>query len=147
MKSVDLKVTWSLAAAEQIFVEILQNIAFLTQYAEHLSMAAPDNLYQFCNFFLSFAKILQSQKQEMETLHNISIFYSNFRWWNFSYWRVFRGLLGICCPIIREEINWYTSKIHSLHNHSYNPIIFPWYFQLDAEGEFCASANNFQRWL
>ena len=110
-------------------------------------MAASDNLYQFCGFFLSFAKILRSQKQEMETLHNISIFYSNFWWWNISYRRVFRGLLRICCPIIREEINCYTSKIHSLHNRSYNPIIFPWYFQLDVEDEFCTSANNFWRWL
>ena len=147
MKSGDLKVAWSLAAPEQIFIEVLQNIAFLTEYAEHLFMAASDNLYQFCGFFLSFAKILRSQKQEMETLHNISIFYSNFWWWNISYRRVFKGLLRICCPIIREEINWYTSKIHSLHNRSYNPIIFPWYFQLDAEDEFCTSANNFWRWL
>ena len=48
MKSGDLKVAWSLAAPEQIFIEVLQNIAFLTEYAEHLFMAASDNLYQFC---------------------------------------------------------------------------------------------------
>ena len=53
MKSDDLKVAWSLSAPEvQIFVEVLQNIAFSTQYTEDLSMAASDDhLYQFSIFF------------------------------------------------------------------------------------------------
>ena len=31
-------------------------------------MAAYDYLYHFCNFCVSFAKILQSQKQNMQTI-------------------------------------------------------------------------------
>ena len=33
-------------------------MAFFTEYLEQLSMAASDYLYQLCNFFFSFAKIL-----------------------------------------------------------------------------------------
>ena len=70
MKSGDLMVAWGLAAPEaNLFRGSTKHSFFFTQYAEHLSMAVSDHLYQFCDFYLSFAKILQSRKQEMQTLY------------------------------------------------------------------------------
>ena len=62
-------VAWGLAAPETNLCRGSTKQLFFIQYAEHLFMAAPDHLYQFCDFYLSFAKILQSQKQEMQILY------------------------------------------------------------------------------
>ena len=55
MRSGDLKVAWSLAALEANLCRGSAKIAFSTQYAGHLPMAASNKLYQFCDFYLCFA--------------------------------------------------------------------------------------------
>ena len=47
---------------------IFQWTTFFTHYSEHLSMNSSDYLCYFCDFCLSFAKILWSQKQNMQTI-------------------------------------------------------------------------------
>ena len=47
---------------------IFQQTTFFTHYSEHLSMDASDYLYWFCDFCLSFGKILWSQKQNLQTI-------------------------------------------------------------------------------
>ena len=44
-------------------------MTFFTQYLQHISMAASDYLYQFCDFYFFLAEILNLQKQKMQTMH------------------------------------------------------------------------------
>ena len=78
---------------------IFQWRTFFIHYSEHLFMDAADYLYQFCDFCLSFAKILRLQKQYANNFHWNS-------WWgNFSYSKVLTGFPGICCCLIIKRGN------------------------------------------
>ena len=48
---------------------IFQQRTFFIHFSEHLFMNASDYLYQFCDFCLSFAKILQLLEQYANNFH------------------------------------------------------------------------------
>ena len=98
---------------------IFQQMTFFTHYSEHLSIAASDDLYQFCNFGLSFLKILSSQKQNMQTnFTEVSVD-------KISHIGVFRCFPSICFPIIKKRWNQlkYFQALQSLH-HNYLSLVF-----------------------
>ena len=89
-------------------------------------MDASDYLYWFCDFCLSFGKILWSQKQNLQTI------FTETTGKEFlileSVERFSRDLLP---NHKEEEISWNTFKLHNHHT----AVMFPWYFQLQPEGE------------
>ena len=77
---------------------IFERSTFFTQYSEHISMAASDNLYYFCNF----SPLLTSINTKKRICKQFSL---KFLVRIFSQWKVFRGFLWICCPIIKKRKN------------------------------------------
>ena len=89
-------------------------------------MDASDYLYWFCDFCLSFGKILWSQKQNLQTIFTETTG-KEFLLLE-SVERFSRDLLA---NHKEEEISWNTFKLHNHHT----AVMFPWYFQLQPEGE------------
>ena len=104
---------------------IFQQTTFFTHYSEHLSMDASDYLYWFCDFCLSFGKILWSQKQNLQTI------FTETTGKEFLLLESVERFSRDLSNHKEEEISWNTSKLHNHHT----AVMFPCYFQLQPEGE------------
>ena len=98
-------------------------------------MDISDYLYQFCDFCLSFAKMLWSQKQNMQTIFTNTPGEEIFLIGKCS--EVFQG--PVVQSLRREEISWKTFKLPNRHT----AIMFPWYFQLQPEDEILYKCQLF----
>ena len=147
MKSDNLKMAWSLAAPEanlcrgsikQSFFSLNMQktlpwlvLIIYTSSAIfiYLLLKSFNRKHRKCKHYIIFSFFTEISGDEISHIGECS---------------VFRGFLGICCPIIeKREINWYTCKIHNLHYCSYKPIIFSWYFQVEPEGELLCKCRQF----